>query len=91
MMHKEIAVRILMCGFLKRSADSFIPEVGQSQDAQTLCAKIDQTLHDVEEYYEKHPAGRYLYSRNGHPNATRVESAVATHRHLSGYGIMEIG
>ncbi|PWI57726.1 hypothetical protein BM613_06995 [Sulfoacidibacillus thermotolerans] len=55
-----------MCGFLKRSADSFIPEVGQSQDAQTLCAKIDQTLHDVEEYYEKHPAGRYLYSRNGH-------------------------
>ncbi|MCY0877013.1 MAG: aminotransferase class I/II-fold pyridoxal phosphate-dependent enzyme [Firmicutes bacterium] len=35
-------------------------------------------VDDVMEYYASRPAGRYLYSRNGNPNVTAVEDAVAT-------------
>ncbi len=34
-------------------------------------------VDDVVEYYEQKPPGRYLYSRNGNPNVTAVERAIA--------------
>ncbi|KUO95542.1 trans-sulfuration enzyme family protein [Ferroacidibacillus organovorans] len=80
-MEKHLATRAARLDETHLHGEAPRPEV--TPIYQSSVYRFDDTC-DVLEYYEAKPNGRYLYGRNGHPNSTVLENALAALENASG-------